>query len=624
VAHGPEPGHVMQPIARLAALVSGLAHIVGGTLRGLLWFAPARWPWALGVALLLGLAAWQSIEGARRQEASQPRPEPVGLQAVVDGDATGWVGTSSVVRGPFLDSSAYGAPVLRYYYLLLDPADPGLAMVARSTERLEDRRSRTIVARVEADRSLVADATAALGDPAGVNPVLHFVELPDRPQALLSDAVATPVTLDATAGDVVILRADFGPAVAAADGDGWEYVARTDGRAVIVRSPHPPERLPVDVWGVAATDPVRVEQALAVPEMDAALDGRDAPAGRLLAEGESPPIAEISYVPAMVFGVLALILAIGWAIGYPVFSRTARLPGGVRTWPLEHGDELPAVLYGLDARGVRRVAVEAAPGRLERLPIDEIERRAWQFALHDGTAAPSGGDVGGRGALTLSSSQGPLLVRLEPPPAGMTLAGGTLVDVRSSRPALRLRGHRLDLVAAFTDVAVRDRALAALTPDRLIAVPDLPPPAARTSTPPPMPIDASPLPVRASALVLGAVALLLVAGGGLALPGGLGDVETLAPSLAQVAIGLSLGLIARGVWLRRDWARTVGFTVAWVGAMLSVLIAFAAPQCGLWLSPNLAACQAAGPIGVIGAVGAAIGFAYAALAIARHPRVFTQ
>ena len=80
----------------------------------------------------------------------------------------------------------------------------------------------------------------------------------------------------------------------------------------------------------------------------------------------------------------------------------------------------------------------------------------------------------------------------------------------------------------------------------------------------------------------------------------------------------------RGVWLRRDWAQEAGFTVGWVGAAVSAFLMVAAPQCGLWLAPNLAACQAMGPVGSVAAFGAAIGLGYAALASRRHASAFVR
>ena len=126
--------------------------------------------------------------------AAQPRPERVGLADVVDLRATGWVGTSSIVRGPFLDSSSYGAPVQRWYYLLTDPRDDAVALIARSPERIEERRTRTIVARVDVDPAAVAEALTGLdAGSLAVDPDRYLVELDDRrPSVLTGDGGRHP------------------------------------------------------------------------------------------------------------------------------------------------------------------------------------------------------------------------------------------------------------------------------------------------------------------------------------------------------------------------------------------------------------------------------------------------
>ena len=609
---------------RAAALVGWLAHATGRLLGGIIWLAPRGVPWALLIAALLGVGAWRSVEDARATTAGAPRPEAVGLADVVDLRAIGWVATSSIVRGPFLDSSSYGAPVQRWYYLLLDPLDDTVALIARSAERLEDRRTRTIVARVEADPTSVASALSELA--AGtltVDPERYLVEVPGRrPSALTGDAVASPTGRGLEPGEVV-LRGSFGEAGRAAHGDGWEYLVSDRGRAVVVRSPYPPDALPVDVWGVATTDRVRAEQAGAVPELQAALAGRRLPDRRLLAEGVTPPLPEVSYLPAMILATLAATLVIGWLTGYPIFRRTP-LPAGIASWPMRPGDEVPADLYGTDRRGSQRTVVDGAPARLALLAPDELERRTWQYALGDArlAAAPVHDPAAGPGVLALSSGEGPILLELGPAPEDLRLASGSLVQAGGTRPALRIRAAGIDIVAAFASVAERDRAIVAIAPERLASIREDAPP--RTEIEPPAPAAGArlPLPVRTAGFVLAAVGAVFVAGGALGLPGAIAGTSEMIPSVSQLAVAIGFLAVARGVWLRRGWALGVGFNVAWVGAAISAFLILAAPQCGLWLAPNLAACEAVGPLGSIAALAAAIGLAYAALAIRRHASVF--
>jgi hypothetical protein len=612
---------------RAAALVGWLAHATGRLVGGIIWFAPRGVPWAVVIAGLLAVGAWRSVEDARATAAAQPRPEPVGLADVVDLRAIGWVGTSSIVRGPFLDSSSYGAPVQRWYYLLTDPLDDGVAMVARSPERLEARRSRTIVARVEIDPAAVATALSGLhAGTLRVDPDRYLVELADRrPSILTGDAIASPTGRGLQPGDVV-LRGSFVDARPAADGDGWEYLASDQGRAVVVRSPYPPDALPVDVWGVATTDRVRAAQAAAVPELRDALGGRRLPERRLLAEGVTPPLSEVSYLPAMVMAALAAILVIGWLVGYPVFRRRPT-PDRISSWPLLPGDEVTADLYGSDRRRAAVIVVDGAPARLALYAPDELERRTWQFAIGEAAGrAPAAAHrvAAAPGVLALSSGEGPILVELHPGAHDLRVLTGAVLHAGQARAGLRIRGARIDLVAAFASAAERDRAVVAITPDRLGTVPDDEPPhheVARQAAP----IGAGmPVPVRAAGVMLAVVGAVLVVGGAIGLPDAIAGRSELIPSVAQLLAGIGFGAVARGVWLRRGWALGVGFNVGWIGAAISAFLIVAAPQCGLWLAPNLAACEAVGPLGSAAALVAAIGLAYAALAIRRHASAFVR
>ncbi len=612
---------------RAAALTGWLAHSIGRLAGAIVWFAGRGVPWALVIAALLGFGAWQTVEAGRAASAAQPRPEPVSLADVVDLRATGWVGTSSIVRGPFLDSSSYGAPVQRWYYLLIDPTDDSVAMVARSASRLEERRTRTIVASVASDPTAVAEALAGLHPgTVTVDPDRYLVELADRrPSVLTGDDIATPAGRGLGPGEVV-LRGEFVEAAPAADGEGWLYLVSDGARGVVVRSPYSPDALPVDVWGVATTDRVRAQQAAEVPALQAALGGRRLPERRLLAEGVSPPLPTISYLPAMILAVLSMILVIGWLVGYPLFRRRP-IPARISTWALVPGDEVLADLYGTDRRAGARVTVDGAPGRMALFDPDELERRSWQFALRD-SAAPAPGTAGEAFApavLALASGEGPILLRLDPAPPDLQLASGTVVHASGARPALRLRAAGIDLVAAFASSAERDRALVAVLPDRmgeeLVGEPPRRELEPRTSSAEPVGL---PVPVRTSGLVLAAVGALFLVGGAIGLPDavlGRGDVI---PGLAQLAVGVGFIAVARGVLLRRSWALGLGFNVAWVGAAVSAFLIVAAPQCGLWLAPNLAACEAVGPLGSGAALVAAIGLAYAALAIRRHASVFVR
>ncbi len=610
---------------RAAAWIGWLADAVSRVMAAIAWFAPRRTPWPALIAGLLILGASTSLLDARAELAAQPRPLAVALRDVVDSTFTGWVATSSVVWGPFLETGGDGLAVQRWYYLLTDPHDGEIAMVARSPERLEERRLRTIVVRI------VADPDAAAASAAGfsvrdlvVDPDHYLVELPDRRP--MDPLHVTGPGIDLSGASEVEFRGSFDQARAAPDGDGWEYLATDGQRATVVRSPYPPDALPVDVWGVPATDLLRARQAAAVPELQSALDGRRLPERTLLAEGVTPPLREISFAMPIVLALLAGLLALGWVIGYPVYRRRPT-PGEIASWPFERGDEIGVALYGVDATNPTPVRVIGAPARLELVGRLELERRGWQLGL-GGATRPSrsaeGSDDAGPPILALSSGEGPILVRLDDVGPDVRIGTGTLTDAVRRRPALRLARARLDLVLSFDTPIDRERALVALDPCRLAVRRPGRPPQHQVSPRAVVASDALPIPVRAAAVAIGAVGGVVALAGAIGLAGAMTTGGAFLPGFAQLTVGAGIVAAARGVWLRRGWAREIGFTVGWVGAAVSAFLVVAAPQCGLWLAPNLVACQAAGPLGAAAALAASVGLAYAALTIRRHARAFDR
>jgi hypothetical protein len=339
----------------------------------------------------------------------------------------------------------------------------------------------------------------------------------------------------------------------------------------------------------------------------------------------TPPLPEISYLPAMLMSSLATVILLGWLIGYPLFRRH-QLPDRISTWPMRPGDELPTDLFGTDRRGARRVVVDGSPGRLALLAADEVERRSWQFALDDAgdRGLPTADDPARPGVLTLSSGEGPVLVRIDSNADAIRMISGTVVRIGGARPALRLRAPDLDLLAAFASNADRDRAAAAIDPSRAGAALGGPPPRRVVGRRVSVPTARLPGPLRIAVTVLGAVAALFLVGGCIGAAGAVADVSGLVPSIGQIAVGVGFAAVARGVWLRRGWADGVGFTVAWIGAAIAAFLIVAAPECGLWLTPNLVACQAIGPLGSASAFAAAIGLGYAAVAIRRHASSFVH
>ena len=110
------------------------------------------------------------------------------------------------------------------------------------------------------------------------------------------------------------------------DGDdgAWLYLfADTNGgSAIVLRSPHPPDAIPVRLQGLFMHDSYDLGPVLASPwyaEIDA-----EVPTDRAFAAGSQPPITvPASWVPTIIFAAVALLLLASQLVGYPVFARGA-------------------------------------------------------------------------------------------------------------------------------------------------------------------------------------------------------------------------------------------------------------------------------------------------------------
>ncbi len=161
----------MRHVARLIAIVSLPARSVEG-----IWsrIVPSlrRVPAALLVVALLVFVAEQEMQRADAANAARPQPEQTSVSALVEARAQSWVSVPALITGPHADSDIYqehrsvhyrvldephdrqgrgfgeqappglldipqGDGVLRYLYVLRDPADPSKATVAISSSEGE-------------------------------------------------------------------------------------------------------------------------------------------------------------------------------------------------------------------------------------------------------------------------------------------------------------------------------------------------------------------------------------------------------------------------------------------------------------------------------------------------------
>lgn len=626
---------------RLLTYVGFVAHAVDRGAAYLLWFVPFRVPVALLLAALLAFGAWQSLASAQALEASLPSPAPSSVRAIVGGERPAWIRFDALVSGPFYDSRSYApeAPIVRYYYVLRDPSDPRLALVARSERLPEQLRRRTIVARVESNPAAVAAALDRLPEPSvEVDPERHLVELP------ADGATDPPGATPSRLGDaeVVRLTGDFVSSACvsgACPPDAFAYLVTDADAGVVVASPHGPDALPVTVTGIVTTDRFRMTQVLGDTPLAAALAGTEHPTTQLLVEGAAPMLPEVSYVTAVMLGVGAAVLLASRVIGYPIFRRRA-LKRPVRAAVLAAGEELPLEISGQMPSPHGSVRMDREAGYLSRMPSSEAIRKEWQYwgqpltelapalqaALHDrGVHDP--------GRLMLHSGAESALVALEPPPDGLRLAAGELLTVGGARPAVQLRTGEMNAILSFGSAAQRERALAELDPsaERLPA-PAAAPEGGVAALPETGPSTSAP-PAEWRLLVCIVFFVLIgivVAGAGLAglatlVSGTPGDpIGTAISTLLLVGIGLFLVIIAVGLRNRREWAHVFALNAAGAGVLVALVLAVAQGFCLRPIGPTLQACQPGELLAAGVALAAVAGFGFTLWTILGLRDLFTR
>ena len=627
-------------MSRLQALIGVVAYGVDRAVAALLWFVPFRTPGALLLAALLGFLAWQQAAAANQTLATYPTPRPTTIGAILDGDVLGWLRIDGLISGPYLDSRAYTpadeVDVVRYYYVVRDPIRPQ-ALVVRSTREAAGIGSgRTLLVRMEKRPDAVAAATAALGapPPVSVDPDLYLLELPPAeagPVASPTPRAVGPSDLGGRQGQVALFSGSFGSSrqvsceaaeAACRDGTAYEYLATDGERGVIVRSPYPPDALPVTLTGVVTPDAFRMKTVLENANLVAALDGaRTLGDGQLFIDGVTPPLPDVTFAPAIVLTGIATLLVLSKLVGYPIFRRR-RAPAAAGS-PLAPGEELRLEISGR-VRGAHGTAsLDREPGTLGRLTASQIARREWQFGGRPlGEAKDEDAPDPSSTQPVLSSGGGSLLLRLDSLEGTLRVMTGQLVTVGSSHPSLRLRAPGINAALGFKDDGTHARALAELDPSRpqTAVAADAPaaPAAAAAGS-----VSAKRRPWQLSA----AAVFFVVAGGGLVVSGLLGllpsdeprhPIAVFLPALVQCAIGSSLAFVASGLWRGHDWAREMGLNLGAVGIVTAAILGFGeTTTCLPPVGPTLAPCQAGDLLGGLLAAAALAGFAFSVWAIVR-------
>lgn len=363
---------------------------------------------------------------------------------------------------------------------LRDGPDERSMLLVRTRATPEALRTRSVLARVETDASLVSTVTDALADrgapgpgtPASATALAgrYLVELDEAPGGQvrdLEDPAAIAELPESTVVRVELRLTGEGIARCALDascsarelatGTGT-WLLRAAGamtaQAVLLATRYPPNALPVALIGEQVRDEPAVA-ALASSRPGDLLLGW----GRLLPNAildHDPELPIDRSWPAVAFlAVMGLWLLLARRRPYPAFRHEATSAG----WARPAG---PATVAGRATGSL--VAGGAAPRHVADVPI-RIAR--------DGDAAP-------RVEVTLP--EGP--ARIDVPVAGSAVSGlehGRMAWLRRSRPALWLHWYGTDLRIAFD--AETDRSAAAAI---LVAATDrVPPPPTEAPPPPP-------------------------------------------------------------------------------------------------------------------------------------------
>jgi hypothetical protein len=628
-------------VSRLQALIGVVAHGVDRAVAALLWFVPFRVPGALLVAALFGFLAWQQAAAANQTLATYPTPRATTIGAILDGDVAGWLRIDGLISGPYLDSRAYTPAdqggVVRYYYVVRDPTRPGALVVRSPRQATEIGSARTVLARIEKRPEAVTAAAAVLaaGQDVSVDPDRYLLELPaDQQPAAPSPTprAVDPSDLRGEQSAIALFSGSFGASrkvsceagePACREGTAYEYLVTAGGHGVIVRSPYPPDALPVTLTGVLTPDAFRMQTALQNADLVRALDASQTLDEQLFSDGVTPPLPEVTFGPAVVLIGIAAFLVLSKLVGYPIFRRR-RVPAAAGG-PLAPGEELRLEISGRVRGAHGTVTLDREPGTLGRLTTAQIARREWQFGGRPLGETPAGADALDPTSTqpVLSSGAGSLLVPLDPLAGVLRMSAGRLVTVGASHPSLRLRAPGIDAVLGFESEAARASALAEIDPSR-------PRSAAGAMT--------AQLAGRGGSMArdagagrrpwqLNLVALFFgVTGAGLVASGLLGllpsaeprhPIAVLLPALVQSAIGGSLAFVASGLWRGQEWAREMALNLGAAGIVTAAILAFGETTCLRPLGPTLAPCQPGDLVGGLLAAGALAGFAFSVWAIVK-------
>jgi hypothetical protein len=466
---------------RALALVAGFAHTVDQVVRWplrqvRLGFLPGGLLAGAALLLLAGTTATATLAAY----GERPTARATTLDEVMGGRISSgiWVAFDGLlINEPqpatvaIFNNGARVGEVERLYYIVRDPDDPGTAFLVRSALDPAQAVVRALTARLSEDASAVGEALAAFSLPAtglsidetlvldesavqpGSSPATGEEGAPLAPSALASIAPG---------GDVLVTGRIAAQAPAADDGAHLYLLADQGGSAaVVLRSPHPPDALPVRIDGTVVSDPFNIAALLDEWQPEQRYGELEMSEQRLLALAVRPVFEEPSWSGVGLLALLGALVIGGTLLGYPVFrARPAGAPPGDET-----GRELPVRIVGTLPTPHGPTRLDGEQGKLEWLPVGEVARTRWRYwgaqlgDLRGEVEAAVRATSQDAEQLVLHSPVGSVLWPLPATGDGLSAEPGDLFFVRSRAPGIRLRADDVRAFLVFGGARERDQAL---------------------------------------------------------------------------------------------------------------------------------------------------------------------
>ena len=367
------------------------------------------------------------------------------------------------------------------FFLARDPEDPSRGILGRTSRGDGFFRQRTVGAELVEDPDGVAAALAAVGEVGGldVDGARYLDEIEsggDADQAFLPSQLGDePSGASVMAAGRIVAPGQLSACATEAGCDGedarwWYVLADPEGpSAVLLRSPHPPTDLPVRLQGLFLRDTFDLAPVLD-SDWFASIEA-EVPTNRALNAGTAPPITvDASWTPAIVAGLLALVLLASLLTGYPVFAREP-MPSPARS--LRAGERVDVSITGRLGRDRAVVSLAASPGAVERLEVPELALVLWRYGLlprdqsrREAEERYIAGARGERDRLVIHERDQSALVVVERASDEVQLDAGRLHRLNGSVPAVRFRQGNSDAYLEARSNGDRDRLAAELLDER--------------------------------------------------------------------------------------------------------------------------------------------------------------